>query len=292
MAAWAQKLTRLGKDSFSLARAVVQHRGRNVKPLLLEQARNSNSVATSLLHADKEVGLVKYYGISGYLKQRLQSKSTSASGTVSDPSSSLTDSSSSSLAAPTTARIAFMVTAPMKVELMDRLGYTADQIKSMTPLQATLILNQSIVPDELEAKLPLAEQEYEEQRRQQEELQARLHAEQEHLRQQQEQEAMVHSMHPPLQSSSSSTDRAQFFGGGYRSRNELEEHHNIGLFFSASEWYEVTETNKAGETTRVGLYQDKDEAELGLKTRRDIAEVKKTTNTFDIRQIDWKELKP
>ncbi len=94
-------------------------------------------------------------------------------------------------------------------------------------------------------------------------------------------------IHAPLPSS---TERAQFFGGGYRSKNELDEHHNIGKFFSASEWYEVTETNKVGETTRVGLYQDKDEAELGLKTRRDIAEAKKTTSTFDIHPIDWKEL--
>ena len=293
MSQLVQKLTRLGKDSFSLARAVVQHRGRNVKPLLLEQARNSNSIATSLLQADKEVGLVKYYGVSGYLKHRWQSQSTTTTSSLDDNPILSTDAvASSSTATPTgtTGRIAFMVTAPMKVDMMDRLGYTAEQIKSLTPLQATLIINQSILPEEKDVKLPLAEQEYEEQR-QQEEAQARLlHAEQERLRQQQQQQQQQDAMiHAPLPSS---TERAQFFGGGYRSKNELDEHHNIGKFFSASEWYEVTETNKVGETTRVGLYQDKDEAELGLKTRRDIAEAKKTTSTFDIHPIDWKELKP
>ncbi len=286
MSHWAQKFTRVGRDSYNLARAVVQHRGRHVKPLLLEHARNSNSVATSLLQADKEVGLVKYYGLSGYLKQRLQSTS---SGTPTDSSiseGSMTNAITSSTAHSSgkSARIAFMVTVPMKLELMERLGYDAEQIKSMTPLQASLILSQSISPEEMEIKLPLAEQEYEAQR-QQEEQDARLHAEKELL----EQQAILSVEHQPEVPMGS----AQYFGGGgYRSRNELDENHKIGIFFSASEWFQVTETNKDGETSRVGLYQDKEEAELGLKTRRDIAEAKHTNITFDIHRIDWKDLKP
>lgn len=276
MSHWAQKVTRVGRDGYNLVRAVIQHREKHFKPLLLEHARNSNSVATSLLQVDKEVGLVKYHGLSGYIKQRFQSTSAV---TVADSSeeNSLTANSSGTAK---TARIAFMVTATMKAELMDRLGYDVDQIKSMTPLQASLILNQSIQPEELETKLPLAEQEYEAQR-QREEQEMRL------LQAEQEVQQVISSVN---YKSDEMTGKTQYFGGGYMSRNELNENRKIGSFFSASEWFEVIEINKNGEESRVGLYQDKEEAELGLKTRRDIAEAKKTNITFDIHRIDWKDL--
>jgi hypothetical protein len=71
---WAKRLTKVGRDGYNLARVVVQNRGANVRPLLLEQAfREANTVATGLLKVDKEVGLVKYHGLLGYLQQRLQS---------------------------------------------------------------------------------------------------------------------------------------------------------------------------------------------------------------------------
>ena len=76
------------------------------------------------------------------------------------------------------------------------------------------------------------------------------------------------------------------------SRNEYDvsQHNKIGTFFSASEWFEVTETNAKGETSRVGLYQDQAEAELGLLTRQDIAEAKKTNLKFGMNRIDWMDL--
>jgi len=277
MSKWAQNFTRLGRDGYNLARAVVQHRGTNVKPLLLEHARQSNSVAHSLLSADKEVNLMRYHGFPGYFKQRFQ---TTSALTTSDGESSTTTSSNATKPQ-SGAKVAFMVTASMKQELSERLGYDTDQIKSMTPLQASLILNESISPADMESKLPAAEQAYEEQRRKEEE-EARIKAEKE-----QQEIDMVKQQ--PIAGDSGST---QLFGGGYMSNNELDEVQNssIGAFFSASEWFEVRETTPDGKTSRVGLYQDKEEAELGLKTRRDIAEAKQTNLKFDLHRIDWKEL--
>jgi hypothetical protein len=285
MSHWAKNFTRLGRDGYNLARVVVQHRGSNMKPILLDHARQSNSIATSLLHVDKEVGLVKYYGLSGYVKQRLQSTSalTTSEGDASESASSPSVTSRSS-----TAKIAFMVTASMKQDLSERLGYDAEQIKAMTPLQASLILNNSIKPEEMDTKLPIAEQEYDMQR-QKEEEEARLGAEQ-------EQQHAVSVDYQPAESTGTvkiADSQTQFFGkGGYRSRNELEETRssNIGAFFSASEWFEVTEINAKGESSRVGLYQIKEEAELGLQTRQGIAAAKHTNLKFEVHRIDWKDL--
>lgn len=281
MSHWAKNFTRVGRDGFNLARAVVQHRGTNLKPILLDHARQSNSVATSLLHVDKEVGLVKYYGLSRYVKQRLQS--TSALTASNEDDSAKTSGGGNS------AKIAFMVTASMKQDLSGRLGYDEEQVKAMTPLQASLILNENIKPQEMDAKLPIAEQEYEAQR-QNEEVETRLRAEQ-------EQQSIVSVDHQPAASTGKvdtmdSPTEMFGIGEGYMSRNELANTHNvpIGAFFSASEWFEVTETNEKGETSRVGLYQDKEEAELGLKTRQDIAKARKTTLKFGMNRIDWKDL--
>jgi hypothetical protein len=286
MSHWAKNFTRVGRDGYNLARAVVQHRGSNVKPILLDHARNSNSIATSLLHVDKEVGLVKYYGLSGYLKQRLQS--TSALVASDDYSSSSEASSPAATSSGgSTAKIAFMVTASMKQDLSERLGYDADQIKAMTPLQASLILNESIKPEEMDTKLPIAEQEYEAQR-QKDEDEARLRADQE-----QQSSDYQNKVSVDYQQAASTGSSTQFFGqGGYMSRNELEDIRgsNIGAFFSASEWFEVTEINSKGESSRVGLYQDKEEAELGLQTRQDIAAAKNTSIKFELHRINWKEL--
>jgi len=288
MSQWAKNFTRMGKDGYHLARAVVEHRSRNVRPLLLDHARQSNSVATGILHVDKEVGLVRYYGVSGYLKQRFQS--TSALTTSEDSSSTSGDGTTTTTA---TAKVAFMVTTSMKQELADRLGYNEDQIKAMTPVQASLILNESIAPNEMATRLPQAEAAYEEQR-QKEEENARQKAEQQ--QQQRHQEAAVSADaddQPAASSAALGSHSSQFFSdGGYRSRDELAEVQNstIGAFFSASEWFEIIETDTAGLESRVGLYQDKDEAELGLKTRRDIAEAKTTNLKFDIQRVDWKDL--
>jgi hypothetical protein len=252
----------------------------------LEQAfREANTVATGLLKVDKEVGLVKYYGLSGYLKQRFQSTTTARGESSPD-----TDPVASS---PVGAKIAFMVTASMKQELSERLGYGIDQIKTLTPLQASLILNESIQPDEIETKLPQAEQAYNIRRRQEEE-EARIQAEQAHILAAATttattvaaEAAVVH--HDTVVGGMGHDTQHFGVGHGYRSRNELDPIGNsssMGEFFSASEWFEVTEITADGSISRVGLYTDEEEAKLGMTTRREIAEAKKTNLKFDMHRI-------
>ena len=274
MSSWTKHVTKLGRDGYNLASVVVQHRGSNVRPLLLEQARQANTVATGLLKVDKEVGLVKYYGFSGYLKQRLQSTSSSAASLVASEEGGKPSGA---------AKIAFMVTSSMKLDLSGRLGYSADQIKTMTPLQASLILHESITPEDMETRLPLAEQAYEA-RRLGEEEEARI------LANLQSQSAAATA---PLPVYGLGHDTQHFGTGvGYRSRNELEivRSSSIGAFFSASEWFEVTEIAADGSISRVGLYTDEEEAKLGMTTRRDIAEAKKTSLKFDMRRLSSSDL--
>ncbi|KAL3923707.1 MAG: hypothetical protein SGARI_006166 [Bacillariaceae sp.] len=49
----------------------------------------------------------------------------------------------------------------MKKDLEVNLEYSADEIKKMTPLQASLVLNNGIKPEEYEETLPKLEEEYE-----------------------------------------------------------------------------------------------------------------------------------
>jgi hypothetical protein len=273
---WARKFSRFGRDGYQLARAVIQTR--SVKPVLLEHARQSNSVAHSLLHVDKQVGLVKYYGLSGYVKQRLQSTMTTTGGAV--------DSTSTSTPTPNAgaAKVAFMVTASMKQELTERLGYEAGQIKQLTPLHASLILNNDIAPEDREARLPIAEEEYEVQRRlqeieQQERMQL-LEEEEEKLQLQQEQQ-------PLAGSGSGFIPSPDFvFSGGYASINLLEHPSNDGF---GDVWFEVTETED-GETSRVGLYYDEEEATIGMQARQYIADRKGRELTFAMHPVSRESL--
>jgi hypothetical protein len=266
---WAKQFSRVGRDGYQLARAVVQTR--SVKPVLLEHARQSNSVAHSLLRVDKQVGLVKYYGLSGYLKHRLQSTSSAAAAAAVAVESAPNGG----------AKVAFMVTGSMKQELTERLGYEAEQIRQLTPLHASLILSNDIAPEDREARLPIAEEEYEVQRRleeleQQERL--KLPEQQEQLQLQQQQQER------PLPASFSSPDFV--FSGGYASTNLLEHPSNDGF---GDIWFEVTET-KDGETSRVGLYYDEEEANIGLQARQYIADRKKQELTFAMHPVSRESL--
>lgn len=284
MSSWAKNFTNLGRDGYNLARVFVQHRGSNVKPLLLEHARQSNTVATGILKAEKEIRLVKYHGLSGYMKQRLQS--TSALATSSN-SESETASPFGRSPSGSTAKIAFMVTASMKQELSENLGYNTDQIKTMTPLQASLILNDGITPDEMESKLPLAEEAHEIQR-QKEEEEARLFAEQQQVK------ATTGADIQDISGGGVMAHHTEHFGsgGGFMSRNELDaaRKSSIGEFFSTSEWFEVTEIKADGSSNRVGLYTNEEEAKLGLETRQEIADAKNTRLKFDMHRISASEL--
>jgi hypothetical protein len=309
---WAKRFTRIGQDGFQLARALLQNttssgkRTVSFKPLLLEHARKSNTIANSLLQVDKQVGLVKYYGVMGYFKERLQTSNkveTSAFSFSTDKSQTSTSDGQS------TARVAFMITSSMKEELSEDLGYQTDQIKQMTPLQASLVLRHKITPETLAEQLPILEQEYrelkkeeQEQRqleiRKQEATQDDLDGQNEEEQQQQqgkEKQTLAldkssQSQAPPSQETSywlSDPSKSRF---GYMSSNTLifpnSENNGFGSF-----WFEVVETNtESGEKSRVGLYQDEREAELGLQTRQEIADRKSRPLKYDMLAVDKNQI--
>jgi len=178
-----------------------------IKSVLLEEARRDplpNTVATSILKIDKEVGLVRYWGLAEYLKQNppfaaLLSSNPSSAETVtgSNPEhdssvspnapGSATGSggdgvgvggsaSSKPTTSANTARIAFMITSSMKRDLVDGLGYPASAIKGMTPQQASLVVHHRLPPESYDEQIPELEKSFAEaqQQQQQKQEQARI----------------------------------------------------------------------------------------------------------------------
>lgn len=286
MSQWAKHASRFGRDGYQLARAIVQNRSSDIKPVLLDHARNANTVANSWLQVEKQVGLVKYYGISEYIKQRLQSTTTTTSGavTTSDAEESTTIASNSISSTRSGAKVAFMVTASMKQELKERLEYDADQIKSMTPLEASLILNHSIVPADKDERLPVLTEEYEiQQQKQAEEEMLRVQIEQEEEANKLRKAAAATETKPhPFPSGPSSSTQDFLESGGFSSVNLVDQPTEVTGWGETC--FEVTET-KDGETSRVALYMNEEEAKLGLKTRQEIANDKGLSYTYELHQI-------
>ena len=330
MSRWVNSIKTYGRDSLSLVSAVWNHArngssgGNNkrmtaLKPVLLDQAKQSNRVANSILQIDKQVGLVRYYGVSEFLKRHFQQRQASLSfsslpggggGSSGDgireegTLSSISDSSPT----PNKATIAFMVTASMKEELKTRLGYEMDEIKSMTPLQASLILSYGVEPNQREEQLPILEQEYNVQREQEQ---------QEHLEKIAKEEEKWEEKSSLASSSSNSTPSSDYDAAaaaatttsssteptsevsatpslltsnspGSKSRNVRGDENYDGF---GDIWFEVTETNNnTGESTRVGLYLCEDEALLGKEVRQDIADRKNIDSTFESHRITKEEL--
>ncbi|CAB9519217.1 expressed unknown protein [Seminavis robusta] len=192
----------LGRDGVTISRAFAQA----VSPILrrqdthtsfsdafrnviVSQARQSNQVAASLLSLQQQIGLIQYHGVSDYLRQRqglLQSSSSSSGGgtTMSTTSDSTSPPSS---AGGNVAKVAFMITTAMRIELTESLGYTAEGIKSLTPKEASLILHHSIKPEMKEEQLPGILEAYEAEKEKFQQEQEKIQQEQER---QQEQEKL------------------------------------------------------------------------------------------------------
>jgi len=328
MSRWAKQFSRVGRDGLQLARAIFRDsttkRAVSFKPSLLDQARQSNSVAYSLLRMDRQIGVVRYYGIMGYFRQQWQARFTSSlppSTTSEDnndgnvPVSSPTSTASgaaNTASEPTKARIAFMITASMKSELIEKLGYDMDQhIKKMTPLQASLILHRRITAEEMEEELPSAEEEYQKQLeedavRQQKEAEAQETLRAQQLAAMKKAEALekaqgaasgeisadaknqqdTQSASPPLYETMDGTPDGFQPSDSLLSSSASDSQSGFG-----NSWFEVIETNpETGETSRVGLYLDENEATLGFQTRQEIAERNETGLTFELRPIDKSDI--
>lgn len=165
--------TAVSRESWQLVKGVAKQlaetRTLQFRQVLLTQARqpqNPNYTAARILQWDKEIGLIQYYGVTGYMREKkwlsLSSWQSSLTSSLSSSSSSSSPSKDDSTtpnahtntkeekdthpneATPNVAQVAFMVTSSMRTELTERLGYEAADIRKLTPVQASLILQNDL----------------------------------------------------------------------------------------------------------------------------------------------------
>lgn len=228
-----------------------------------------NQVAVRILLLEKEWGLFKYHGASGYLQRKWASGSTL-------PNNEPDHEQKNDKKEDDTAQIAFMITSRMKQQLQEALGYSETLIKSMTPLQASLVLKYQILPYEYNGKLPQLEEDYhiqQEQKRQAEQEKRTRHSQ---LEQEGNQSAAVNesfststessnSPQVPLETSSPSTASMLF-------------NDNLPTGRTRIKWYEVIQTQPNGEETKLGLYRTPEEAQEGVDALKYIAEKRQEMN--------------
>mmetsp|Transcript_32317 Transcript_32317/g.65572 ORF Transcript_32317/g.65572 Transcript_32317/m.65572 type:complete len:406 (+) Transcript_32317:217-1434(+) len=177
-------------DTYALASSLLSARPTSIpsaRDVLIRSSRkdNGNIVATSVLRLDREIGLVRYHGLGGYVNAKggirgllvsgngaaLTTRSADSSGGFNltrflfgPPSGRGRDSSEASTGTDVTnnsivssalpqgshnqkkARVAFMITSAQRMQLTSQLGYTATDIKSLRPLEVLLILEHGIEP--------------------------------------------------------------------------------------------------------------------------------------------------
>ena len=175
--------------------------GGDYKTALLQQAQqHGNRTAIRLLLLEKEYGLLRYHGLSSYLQQTAwwnrrrqqilrmlpsflslasngssnssssSSKNTISTGHGDDKDDGLEKQSSSNCSRDGdntnnnngVAKVAFMVTGRMKSELVESLGYDDSLIRSMTPVEASLVLEHRISPNDYSERIPVLRKEQEE----------------------------------------------------------------------------------------------------------------------------------
>lgn len=194
-----QTAKKLMKDTHQVIVKCILHRSKSIgllnrsqntskkktKDILLSLARErNNSVATSLLHFEKEVQLVKYHGVFKYAKISfpsffqgvkdklfyyhsgsvpLKNQEEASKPPVPKTSNSKTKysmkESSNNKKVYDNPIVAFMITSTQKLELKE-LGFSSSDIKSMKPIDAYMILSHGIFPQEVAKRLPEIMQDY------------------------------------------------------------------------------------------------------------------------------------
>ena len=279
---------------------------------LVQQAQQRNRTALSLLRTQKEWNDMRYYGLVSYLRQKIplpaimagpqtlaasspfRSVSTDSSNTDTSSTSTTTAVSGSTLPPPspnataTPAKVAFMVTGRMKGQLAE-LGYTAEEIKSMTPVEASLVIGQNIEPADKDDKLPLLVQEYEEQQAKAHE-QAAVAAAEAAAKQQVSAEnepsadahadgaAAAETFAPPPRSRRGGPSWSERLLGSMASENVIDKptaissRSHMPSFSSAREWYEVVEEypDYGGSQEVVALHSTEEEAQVDANLRLEI----------------------
>eukprot|EP00984_Skeletonema_dohrnii_P006272 scaffold2248_cov136-Skeletonema_dohrnii-CCMP3373.AAC.14 len=123
------------------------------KQLLLDQSRPSsaspNLAAVTLLHWDREFGLLQYYGVQEYSRRWMKSRSSSSTTTSSSIISQATEevggtSINKSTNNNNVARVAFMITSEQRQKLSVNLGYTQQDIRTFKPIEALLLIENNV----------------------------------------------------------------------------------------------------------------------------------------------------
>ena len=107
---------------------------------LLSFANDKNNIwAISFFKIEKEINLLQYYGPIQYMK--LQQQSSSPSNTTTTTTTTTNNKEDMN-----TAKVAFMITSTQRKELQTMLGYTQNEIKSLNPTEAQIILQHQLPP--------------------------------------------------------------------------------------------------------------------------------------------------
>ena len=96
-----------------------------------------------MLKADREVGLVRYWGFLGYLREKNIGKSWPpvVKRLLFGSQITLGDDSGSQKTKNKKARVAFMITSTQRAELSERLGYEADHIRLLNPVEGKWVFS-------------------------------------------------------------------------------------------------------------------------------------------------------
>ena len=266
----------MGVDGVHLLSALVRKQnGETARDVLVTHARLSNGVATSFLKLDKEVGLMRYCGFRGYLREkqigvslphfakRLIYGSTSTIGTGGDPGD---PSDPKKKDKKNVAKVAFMITSTQRIELSERLGYRAKDIKKLKPVEASLILQHNVSPTEVDDKLAGLVQDYND-------TLAREHQEAKLEAEKLASQNLAMAQTPFHQESSDKEDT--LFGNIQReATNEgkeisSDENQSSSALTGATRlWFEVVETRVSdGSAIPVALYKNEEEAKMCLELK-------------------------
>ncbi|KAL7578796.1 hypothetical protein ACA910_016019 [Epithemia clementina (nom. ined.)] len=284
--------SRLLRESWELTKRLPQSSNQGWREACLDLTRREdNQLARSILKFDKELHLMRYHGLWSYFRQyyhqrhqlqHVQSTGNSSSAmgssgninSINNHSYGMASSNRASSAA--VAKIPFVITTSMKEALGSEvgLGYTADQIKKLTPLKAALLIQHKVDPNEMDSRLPQILLDHE---KQEEEQQQKI---QQH-RKQQKQAAEKGNKNSASSASASSPSVTSLTP----SRNAVE--HIL--------WYRVVEvirdtTNGNATEEVVGLHRTLQQAqddctlrhELAVRNDRDFPNVPKPERQYKV----------
>ena len=280
---------------------------RHFQQTLVHEAQQSqNRTAISLLRTQKEWNDMRYYGMAAYLRQKMplpslvgapssppwkspfSTSTTTTTGAAASNTGAVVEANPtpSSPATPPVAKVAFMVTGRMKGQLSE-LGYSAEDIKQMTPTEASLLIDNEVSPADKAVQLPQLVKIYEEElAKQHEEAELLLAAQQEgenttgssSSANKSVEEPSKYTAPPRTPSSGAPSFMEQFFGS-IVSKNVIDTPVEIASRThlpppSHREWYEVVEEypqcNGTSETEVVALHPTADEAEVDANLRLEI----------------------